>query len=270
MQQYETILIDRDADTEWLTLNRPEALNALNPQMVAELTHYFQGLASRSDIRIVVLKAAGRAFCAGLDMRPDEKSGDKTLPRNVIDGLALQRAIAAIYVAMRKCPQPIIALIDGAACGGGFSLAMASDIRIASKTAKMNCAYIRVGYGGCDMGSSYFLPRLVGASLASELILTGKFIHADRALAAGLVSRVVATDEELDEAALEDIGYMRSATPFALRLTKDVLNANLDANGLEAAMALEDRNQILAAQTNDAQEAMAAFLEKRPPQFTGS
>ena len=171
-----------------------------------------------------------------------------------------------IILAMRRCPQPIIALISGAACGGGFSLALASDIRIADSTAKMNCAYIRIGLGGCDMGSSYFLPRLVGASLAAELILTGKFIDAQRALSVGLVSQLVEPDQ-LEAAAEEDIELMLTNTPLGLRLSKEALNVNIDANGLEAAIALEDRNQILCIQTADTREAMAAFMERRPPTF---
>ena len=269
MTDYETILIKQDKDTQWVTLNRPDALNALNPKMVKELTDYFEKLRERQDIRIIVLNAAGRAFCTGLDLKASDADG-QIVDQSVAHGLNVQRNIANIYLAMRRCPQPIIALINGAACGGGFSLAMASDIRIASKTAKMNCAYIRVGLGGCDMGSSYFLPRLVGASLAAELILTGKFIDAERALSAGLVSRLVEQDAQLADAAQEDIDHMRGTSPLGLRLSKEVLNMNIDAQGLEAAIALEDRNQILCAQTQDCGEAFAAFLEKRDPQWSGN
>ena len=143
---------------------------------------------------------------------------------------------------------------------------MASDIRIAGESARMNCAYIRIGLGGCDMGSSYFLPRLVGASLAAELILTGKFINAQRALQLGLVAQVV-PDNELESAADEDIDYMLRTSPLGLRLSKEALNMNIDAGGLEAAIALEDRNQILAAQTSDMKEGLSAFFEKRMPDF---
>jgi enoyl-CoA hydratase/carnithine racemase len=130
----------------------------------------------------------------------------------------------------------------------------------------MNCAYIRIGLGGCDMGSSYFLPRLVGSALASELILTGKFIDAERALSVGLVSQVVEPDQ-LEAAAEEDIQLMLTNSPLGLRLSKEALNFNIDANGLEAAMALENRNQILCTQTVDTQEAVAAFMQRRPPNY---
>jgi enoyl-CoA hydratase/carnithine racemase len=263
--KFATLLLEERGPVDWLTLNRPDSLNALNPEMVAELTAYFRGLAERPDRRIVVLKAAGRAFCAGLDLKAS--AGDEGLALgSVQQGLASQRSIAEIYLAMRRCPQPIIALINGAACGGGFSLALASDIRVADTSARMNCAYIRIGLGGCDMGSSYFLPRLAGASLAAELILTGKFIDAERALAVGLVSKVVEPGE-LETAIDEDIQLMLTNSPLGLRLSKEALNVNIDIGSLEAAIALEDRNQILCAQTEDTREAMAAFMQRRPPVF---
>ena len=265
--QFETLLLEERGQVDWLTLNRPDSLNALNPTMVSELRSYFRDLADRQDRRIVVLKAAGRAFCAGLDLKTVGKPEESLAMGSVQAGLISQRNIAEIYLAMRRCPQPIIALINGAACGGGFSLAMASDIRIADTTARMNCAYIRIGLGGCDMGSSYFLPRLVVASLASELILTGKFINAERALSVGLVSQV-AEAGQLEAAAEEDIQLMLTNSPLGLRLSKEALNINIDIGSLEAAIALEDRNQILCSQTADTQEAMAAFIQRRTPGYS--
>ncbi|WP_439102615.1 enoyl-CoA hydratase/isomerase family protein [Congregibacter sp.] len=261
-QQFETLLLEEKGAVDWLTLNRPDNLNALNPTMVGELRDYFRALATRPDRRIVVLRGAGRAFCAGLDLKAEESHDLSTVQQ----GLAFQRSIAEIYIAMRRCPQPIISLINGAACGGGLSLVLASDIRIASTTVKMNCAYIRIGLGGCDMGSSYFLPRLVGSALASELILTGKFINAERSLNLGLVSQVV-EPAGLDAAAEEDIQLMLGNSPLGLRLSKEALNVNIDIGSLESAIALEDRNQILCSQSKDAEEGMAAFAERRAPNY---
>ena len=130
----------------------------------------------------------------------------------------------------------------------------------------MNCAYIRVGLSGCDMGSSYFLPRLIGASLASELILTGKFINAQRSLNLGLVSQVVEPGQ-LEASIEEDLGLMLTNSPLGLRLSKEALNVNIDIGSLEAAIAIEDRNQILCNETADAKEGMSAFLERRAPNF---
>lgn len=261
-----TFVLERDGDVERLTLNRPDKLNALNREMVDELRDYFRGLADRHDVRVVVLQANGRAFCAGLDLAPDGEKRGASGGSSVHEGLRWQRRIAEIYMAMRYCPQPIVALVNGAACGGGFSLALAADIRIASESARMNCAYIRIGLGGCDMASSYFLPRLVGASLASELILTGKFIDAKRALGLGLVSKVV-PDADLRAAADEDIDLMLTTNPLGLRLSKEALRMNIDAPSLEHVIALEDRQQILTVQTKDAREASAAFFEKRRPEW---
>lgn len=166
--------------------------------------------------------------------------------------------------AVGQCPQAIISLIQGPACGGGFSLALASDIRIAAESAKMNAAYIKAGLTACDMACSYLLPRLVGLSVASELMMTGRFINAERALRVNLVSEVMA-EAELEASADSLIGELLATSPMGLRLTKDGLNMSVDAGSLEAAMALEDRQQSLVAMTRDAGEAVTAFLEKRKP-----
>lgn len=265
-EKLQTLLLEEKGAVDWLTLNRPDSLNAMSPEMISELTRYFRDLATRHDRRIVVLRGAGRGFCSGLDLKAGEKAEDALNLGSVQAGLTTQRQIAEIYLAMRRCPQPIVSLISGAACGGGFSLALASDIRIADTTAKMNCAYIRIGLGGCDMGSSYFLPRLAGASLAAELILTGKFIDAKRALKLGLVSQVVEPGQ-LEKAVEKDLELMLTNSPLGLRLSKEALNVNIDIGSLEAAIAVEDRNQILCAQTQDAREAITAFVERRPPDF---
>jgi enoyl-CoA hydratase len=178
----------------------------------------------------------------------------------------MQRHIAELALLMRRAPQPIIAAVHGAAAGGGFAIALASDVRIAGESARMNAAFIRLGLSACDVGVSYFLPRIVGASVASELLLTGDFIHADRALATGLVSRVV-PDAELESAAREMAGRMLRNSPLALRLTKECLKVNLDAGSLEAAIAIEDRNQVLTSMSGDVREGISAFLEKREPKF---
>jgi enoyl-CoA hydratase len=159
--------------------------------------------------------------------------------------------------------------VHGPACGGGFAIALASDIRIAGKSARMNAAFIRIGLSACDIGVSYFLPRLVGASVASELMLTGRFINAERALRVGLVSEVV-DDDKLADAARPYLDEMLTTSPLGLRLTKECLNMSVDAPSLESAVAMEDRNQILCAQTNDVREGMQAFLEKRKPAYTNS
>ncbi len=265
---YDTLQIERRGQVDWLTLNRPESLNAINEQMVTDLRDYYGGLAENDYTRIVVMRGAGRAFCAGLDIKEGSERRSADRPALFGGGMGFQGYLAEVYIRMRRCPQPIISLVHGPACGGGFSFVLASDIRIAGTSAKMNAAFIRIGLSACDMGSSYFLPRLVGTSIASELMLTGRFINAERSLATHLVSEVVA-DADLEAAAEPYIREMLTTSPMGLRLTKEGLNMAIDAAGLEAAMAIENRNQLMCSRTSDAKEGMQAFLEKRDPQYTG-
>jgi enoyl-CoA hydratase/carnithine racemase len=264
MADFETIRIDKDGQVDWLTLNRPESLNAINLTMVTELRDYFGGLAEDDSVRIVVMRGAGRAFCAGLDIKEAQERDHNPYGA----GMGFQGYLAEVYIRMRRCPQPIIGLVQGPACGGGFSFALACDVRIAGESARMNAAFIRLGLSACDMGSSYFLPRLVGTSVASELMLTGRFIHAQRALATGLVSEVV-PDADLASAAEPYLKEMLTTSPMGLRLTKEGLNLAIDAPGLEAAMAIENRNQLMCSRTEDVKEGMRAFVEKRDPVYTG-
>ena len=261
------LVIEHDDGLDRVTLNRPDRLNALDPSLIDALNDYFGKLQRDRDTRVVLLKGAGKAFCAGLDLKEAmaRRAGQQE-PPGVTESLDSQRRIADIVMLMRRCPQPIISLIQGAAAGGGFALALASDIRIAAKNARMNCAFIKLGLGGCDIGTSYFLPRLVGVSVASELILTGRFIGAERALAVGLVSEVV-EEAQLDAAAEPYIDAMLTASPVGLRLSKECLNMSVDAGSLEAAIAMEDRNQVLCSRSEEFNEGIRAFLEKRKPVY---
>jgi enoyl-CoA hydratase/carnithine racemase len=249
---------------EIITLNRPQSLNALSPDLITEFSQYFSELPQRLGVRVVVLRAAGRHFCAGADLESVAfaEQGAGRAQRQ----MAMQKLYSGAVKAMRACPQPIIALIQGAACGGGFSLALAADVRYATPNMRMNAAYIRVGLGGCDMGAGYLLPRLVGLSNASEFLLTGRFIDADRALRMGLVSEIV-SEEKLLDAGLGLAADMLKTAPMGLRMTKETLNLEVDAPGLEAALTLEDRQQVMLLETADHREAVAAFLEKRAPNF---
>ncbi|PKP77373.1 MAG: enoyl-CoA hydratase [Alphaproteobacteria bacterium HGW-Alphaproteobacteria-3] len=269
MTAYKTLIVKKDGAVDRVTLNRPDALNAMNPELVDELQDYFGRLYTDHSVRVVVLKGAGRAFCAGLDLKDRSNRDDSGASGSPQAGLVSQRRISEIVMRMRRCPQPIISLVHGPACGGGFALALASDIRIAGASARMNAAFIRIGLSACDIGVSYFLPRLVGVSLASELMMTGRFIDAARAERVGLVSEVV-PDEKLEEAAQPYIDEMLTTSPLGLRLTKECLNMSVDAGSLEAAIAMEDRNQILCAQTKDFREGISAFLGKRAPDYTNS
>jgi enoyl-CoA hydratase/carnithine racemase len=247
------LLVEQRGAVDWVTLNRPDSLNAMNTALVTALRGYFESKYEDDATRVIVLRANGRHFCAGLDLKERPVT-----ERPVEERLRLQTNIRDIYKAMRRAPQPIVCLVQGAACGGGFSLALASDIRILGASARMNAAYITIGLTGGDMGSSYFLPRLVGTSLASELLLTGRFIEAQEALQHRLCSRVV-PDDRLDTAADDLIEAMLANSPFGLRLTKDALNFSVDAPSMDAAMAMEDRQQILATFTGDMTERGKRF-----------
>ena len=264
MPQHETIEVTREGHLTWLALNRPDALNALSTRLVDELREFLSGLSRDTETRVVVVRGRGRAFCAGLDLKEDRSA---VIGGGVTGALRSQRHIAELALLMRRAPQPIIAAVHGAAAGGGFAIALAADVRIAADTARMNAAFIRLGLSACDVGVSYFLPRVVGASVASELLLTGDFIDAQRALATGLVSRVV-PEAELESAARELAGRMLRNSPLALRLTKECLSVNIDASSLEAAIALEDRNQVIASSSRDFREGIEAFLAKREAKFS--
>jgi len=259
---YETLTVEKEGAIDWLTLNRPDALNAMSRTMMLELQHYFGALYTDHTVRVVILRGAGRGFCAGLDLkeeRSDEGGG-------AVTGLRVQRRVSEIVMRMRRAPQPIISLIHGPASGGGFALALASDIRLAGPAARMNAAFIRIGLTACDVGVSYFLPRLVGSALASELLLTGRFIDAERARAVGLVSDVVA-DDGLSAAGRSLAEEILGNSPVGVRLTKECLNMSVDAGSLESVIAMEDRQQILVSTTGDMREGVAAFMEKRRPDY---
>jgi enoyl-CoA hydratase len=259
---YATLDLRREGPVLWCTLNRPAALNALSRQLVNDLRAFYGALAQDRETRVVVLRGAGRAFCAGLDLKEGGTGEDGM--GTVAGGLRGQRHISELALMMRRLPQVFVAAVHGAACGGGFMLALASDLRIAGESARMNAAFIKLGLSGCDVGVSYLLPRLVGASLAAELILTGRFIHAERARQLGLVSTVV-PDAQLEAEAQKLVDELLATSPLGLRLSKECLNASLDMNSMDAVVAMEDRNQILCAQTSDFREGIGAFLQKRRP-----
>jgi len=256
--RYRTLEVERSGAAEWLTLNRPDRLNAFNAEMIGELDDYFGGLLSEHAVRLVVLRGAGRGFCAGVDVK--ELSG--LVGNGIAPDLEGQRRISEVIQKMRRCPQPILALLHGAATGGGFALALACDLRIAGESARMNCAFIKLGLTSCDMGLSWHLPRLVGAAHAAALMYTGRFIGAQRAAAIGLVNETV-PDAELETAAAGYVADMLAAAPLGLRLTKDGLNRAAEAPNLAAAIAVEDRNQVLTLNGPDFREGLAALAERR-------
>jgi enoyl-CoA hydratase/carnithine racemase len=210
--------------------------------MVEELEHFWGKHRYDQNTHVLILKGSGdRGFCAGLDLRESLKQIPDMVPEQFY---RFQARLARLNLAMRQAPQPIICMIHGPAVGLGFSFALASDIRIVSPDAKFSAAYINVGLGGADMACSYFLPRMIGAGRAYEFMLTGDFMSAEEAMSLGLASRMVPR-EELMSASLDLARTLNSKNPMGLHLTKEAINVNLDAGGLEQALQMEDRNQTL-------------------------
>lgn len=251
-----------------LTLNRPDALNSLTFAMYAELLDHLEAVRYDHDVRVVVLTGAGRAFCAGHDIRaagtPEwvaEGLGKAQFQRRVMDKLG------QIPVLMQALPQPVICAVNGVAAGTGYALALAADMTLAARSAKFVNAFHNAGTGH-ELGFSYLLPRLVGLQRAAELTLTGRPVVAEEAAAIGLVLRCV-DDADLmnDTLALAEAVMVNS--PIGIALTKSSLRSNVDAPSLAAAIELENRAIFMSQSSADTAEKRKAFIEKRPPRFTG-
>jgi enoyl-CoA hydratase len=249
-----------------VTLDRPDRLNAMSHELVADLHAVLDEVAADNGVRVVVLTGAGRGFCSGLDLRAGAAVPGTEHRGRVQRGMATQQHIAALVPRLRTLPQPVIAAVNGPAAGGGFALALASDVRLAAASARFNVAFVRIGLSGCDIGVSWLLPRLIGAGAAFELLLTGRLIDADTALRLGIVSRVV-PDGEVVEAALAVAAEIAANSPMGVRMTKEVMWSQLEVGSLQAGIDLENRTQIMTSFTEDTAEAMAAFLAERDPSF---
>ncbi len=240
---FETLDFEQDGPVGILTLNRPRCLNAVNAQMRDELATFWRRRAHDDATRVIVLTGAGRAFCSGLDMRDAALVGATAggPPRAIYEA---QRSFSELILLMRRCPQPIVAAIKGAAVGAGLAFATACDMRIVTPDARFQAAYINLGLGGADMGSSWLLPRAVGTGNAARYLLTGDFLGAEEAHRIGLAQAVVG-QEELMTAATGLARQIASKSPLGLRVTKEALDANQGGPTLEQAILLEDRNQAL-------------------------
>jgi len=245
-----------------ITLNRPEKLNALSSTLVEELHSTLDAIKADNDCRVVVLTGAGRGFCAGLDLtdpNPPAVSAGLEAPRA---GMRWQERIAELTVKLHRLRQPVIAAVNGPAYGGGFALAMAADIRIAARSARFCTQFIKLGLGGCDIGVSYTLPRIIGAGPAFDLILTARTVEADEALRLGMVSRI-SPDDGVVQDALDIAETLCGYGNFGLESTKQVLWANLDAGSLETALHVENRSQILSSTSGEMRAFAEAFANRK-------
>ena len=257
----DVVLSSHDGEVLTLTLNRPEALNALNREATHTLRTAIDAAARDSDIGAVVLTGAGRAFCAGADLKAVTARG--TAGETDL-GADLRSNYAPLIRAMRACPKPIIAALNGTAAGAGLSLALACDLRLAAAGAQLIVVFVRVGLVP-DAGSLFFLTRMLGLSKATELAITGEALGADEAHRLGLVSAVVPPDQ-LMAAALDRARLLAQGPRQTYALIKAGMERALDLD-LEQTLELEAHLQALAGRTPDAKEAIQAFLERRKPVF---
>jgi len=253
----------RDGAVLTLTLNRPAALNALNRETTGALRTAIDAAAGDREVGAIVLTGAGRAFCAGADLKDlsaRSQSGDRDL------GDDLRQHYAPMIRAIRACPKPVIAALNGVAAGAGLSLALACDLRLAAAGVPLIAVFVRVGLVP-DAGSLFFLTRMLGLSKATELAMSGEPLTAEAACALGVVAAVVPA-EQLMAVALERARRFADGPRQTYALIKRGMERTLDLD-LEQTMELESQLQALAAGTPDAQDAIRAFLEKREPVFGG-
>ena len=270
------ILTARNGPVETITINRPEAFNAFTPDTINDLGDALRAAAGDRRCRAIVLTGAGeRAFCAGTDVKAvadrDEAAdgGGEGAPDPILSQFeSLHLKLSGIVRTIHTLPVPVIAAVNGHAIGGGFAFAAACDLRLASPQARFANGFVKRGISGCEMGLSYFLPKIVGAAQAFDWMLTGRPVDADEALGAGLVGRIVPA-EQLVESANALGQQIAENAPMAIAMTKEVMWANVHAVSLDQALALESRTQVMTRNTADAKVARSAFLEKRAPDFGG-
>jgi len=267
--EYQTIVLEKKDNIVTLTLNRPEKLNALNPQMMVELVDAFRSINQDDETMVLVITGAGRGFCSGADLSaragsqgPSSSGEDR--PEREIDDITLKgfpREAPLALVGMRK---PVIAAINGVAVGGGCTLTLACDIRIASEAARFSIPLTRVGLT-LELGSSYFLSRVVGIGKACELVFTGRMIDANEAKEIGLVNQVVPA-EQLMDTCMELAKKIASKGPIAVELAKKVINEGIEEK-LDKGTDYESDEFGECFASGEAKEGMTAFLEKRKPNW---
>ena len=258
----------RDDRIAVVTLQRPERRNALSMTMVSEIKAAFASLHRDRAVDTVVLTGAGKGFCAGADLSFEPDPAPDSEGRGPV-GLVYrsQEHLAEMILAVHECDKPIVAAVHGAAVGGGLALALACDLRVATTTARFGAAFITVGLSSCDVGVSYFLPRLIGPTRAAEMMLTGRHVSGAEADAFGLLNRLVDDEAALLPTALELATQVAATTEYGRWMTKRGMWLGIDAPSLRHAIELENRTQVLGTFTGNMTEAAAAFREKREPEW---
>jgi enoyl-CoA hydratase/carnithine racemase len=247
-----------------ITLNRPDKLNALTFEAYADLRDAFTVLPLREDVKVVVIRGEGRGFCSGGDV---EEIIGELQKMEAAELLRFTRMTGLTIRAMRDCPLPIIAAINGIAAGAGSVVALASDFRLLARSASFAFLFTRVGLSGADMGSAYLLPRIVGLGHATELLTLGDRISAERAVAIGLASEIV-EDADLTDATTRLARRLADGPALAFATTKTLINRELDMD-LASSMELEASNQALLMLSHDHREFYRAWTEDRKPVWEG-
>jgi enoyl-CoA hydratase len=248
-----------------LTLNRPQRLNAINLEMLDDLYDLFHRLDSEPDIRVLIVTGEGRGFCSGADLKSERltsEDGVKAFTSAPVHLELIQKRYCGVIKELRRISQPVIAAVNGPAAGGGMTMVLASDIIYASPEASFTPSFINIGLSGGELGSTYFLPRMVGIARASEILMTGRTVGAEEAERIGMVTRLVPAGALL-ETAKETARQMLEKSARGLRLTKETIRQNLDAPSLENAVELENRNQSMLCTAPEFFEAIAKFNKSR-------
>jgi enoyl-CoA hydratase len=262
------VLVDRShAGVALVTLNRPHHLNALTSEMLAHIYEVLEGLGRDDSCRVIVVTGAGRGFCAGDDLQDYHPptwvpSGVGPIHSNMYQ----QKYVAQLVPRLRALPQPVIAAVNGPTAGAGYALALGADLRLASTSAVFVDAFVKIGASGAELGLSWLLQRIVGATRAAELVLTGRRVDGAEAARIGLVLETVPEGTVVD-AALTLADQIIENTPLGTWMGKATLWSNLEISSLEAAIDLEARTQILTLATEDAKEQLLSYRERRPARY---
>lgn len=261
--EFQNILLRKEGPIATIILNRPENLNALNISLAGELLDALESCSHDHSTRVVILKGAGKAFCAGGDIKGMKNSliEDPSLFLKKLSRLA-----HSVILAIRELKKPVIAEVQGMASGAGFSLILACDFVVASKNARFNLAYLNIGLSP-DLGSSFIFPKLIGLQRANELFFTARIIDSEEGLRLGFINQLVA-EEEIDKKTLELAKYLSQRPPLAMAKTKELINRSL-LSGIESQLEIEKTRISESAGTEDFREGLGAFFEKRSPSFKG-
>ncbi len=248
---YEKLKIDRRGPVYVCSFNDAANLNAMSYHQMAEFNDFLIKVRMDKDCRVIVLTGEGKSFCAGFNLNDLALEPPEDMGRIQRDFYIMQRMCSDQIINMRRCEQPIIGALKGYAVGGGLSISCACDMRVLGESFKMNAGYLSIGYTGTDMGGAFFLPKIVGYARACEILMNPERFGAEKLYEWGFANKVVADDDVVEEAVALAQRMCDATAPFGLRLTKECLQASLDGTSFENVVKMENRNQVLAANTND-------------------